>query len=219
MIVLSNTGGVAMTNCYLVADESTKQAVLFDAPDHTAERLLKEAAKRGWDLLGLWLTHGHFDHFADHALVKQHFPNAKILIHPLDEPKAKNPDLQTRMFGLPFVIPPLRADAYVADNQKLKLGSLDVTVIHTPGHAPGHVAYHFPTENLLIGGDLIIGGSVGRTDIPDADHATLEASIRRIMELPGKTRLLGGHGPATTLENERKHNPFVQEALQNSRPA
>lgn len=218
MIVLTNTGGVAMTNCFLVADESTKQAVLFDAPDHTAEPLLKEAAKRGWDIIGLWLTHGHFDHFADHALVKQHFPAAKILIHQLDEPKAQHPDVQTRMFGLPFVIPPLRADEYVSDNQKLKLGSLDVTVIHTPGHAPGHVAYHFPSENLLIGGDLIIGGSVGRTDLPDSEHAELEASIRRIMELPAKTRLLGGHGSATTLEIERKSNPFVQQALEDSRP-
>ena len=182
MIILSNSGGVAMTNCFLVADESTKHAVLFDAPDHTTDRLLKETTKRGWDLIGLWLTHGHFDHFADHALVKQHFPAAKILIHPLEEPKAQNP----------------------------------VTVIHTPGHAPGHVSYHFPSENLLIGGDLIIAGSVGRTDLPDSDHAALEASIRRIMQLPPKTRLLGGHGPATTLEHERKTNPFVQEALQHS---
>ena len=205
-----------MTNCFLVADENSKQAVLFDAPDHTTERLLKETSKRGWDLVGLWLTHGHFDHFADHAVVKKHFPSAKILIHPLEEPKAQNPDLQTQMFGLPLVIPPLRPDGYVADNQKLKLGLLDVLVIHTPGHAPGHVAYHFPSENLLIGGDLIIAGSVGRTDLPDSDHSALEASIRRVMELPPKTRLLGGHGPATTLENERKHNPFVQEALQHS---
>ena len=216
MIILSNSGGVAMTNCFLVADESTKHAVLFDAPDHTTDRLLKETTKRGWDLIGLWLTHGHFDHFADHALVKKHFPAAKILIHPLEEPKAQNPELQTRLFGLPFVIPPLRADVHVADNQKLKLGSLDVTVIHTPGHAPGHVSYHFPSENLLIGGDLIIAGSVGRTDLPDSDHAALEASIRRIMQLPAKTRLLGGHGPPTTLEHERKTNSFVQEALQHS---
>jgi glyoxylase-like metal-dependent hydrolase (beta-lactamase superfamily II) len=217
MTVLTATGGVAMTNCFLVADEATKQAVLFDAPDHTTERLLDETARRGWDLVGLWLTHGHFDHFADHAVVKKRFPNARILIHRLDEPKAQNPELQTRMFGLPFVIPPLRADGHITDNQILKLGTMDVVVIHTPGHAPGHVSYHLPNENLLIGGDLIIGGSVGRTDLPDSDHSALLDSIRRVMELQPSTRLLGGHGPPTTLEHERETNPFVQEALH--RPA
>src|SRR5271167_4835449 len=99
MIVLTNTGGVAMTNCYLIADELAKVAVLFDAPDHTAAPLLDEAAKRGWDVTGLWLTHGHFDHFADHAVVKERFPKARILLHALDAPKVKDPDAQTRMFG------------------------------------------------------------------------------------------------------------------------
>jgi glyoxylase-like metal-dependent hydrolase (beta-lactamase superfamily II) len=213
MIGLTNTGGVAMTNCFLIADEVAKQAVLFDAPDHTTEPLLNEAAKRGWDLTGLWLTHGHFDHFADHAVVKQRFAGAKTLIHALDEPKTRNPALQTRMFDLPFSIAPLVPDGHVTDNQQLKVGGIDVTVLHTPGHSSGHVAYYFPKEGLLVGGDLIIGGSVGRTDLPDSDHATLEASIRRVMALPGATRLLGGHGPATTLAEERRTNFFVQEAL------
>jgi glyoxylase-like metal-dependent hydrolase (beta-lactamase superfamily II) len=213
MIVLTNTGGVAMTNCFLVADESAKQAVLFDAPDHTTEPLLDEVTRRGWELIGLWLTHGHFDHFADHATVRKRFPSAKVLIHKLEDSKVRQPDLQTRMFGLPFVIPPLKADAYVEDNQKLQLGNLGVAVIHTPGHAPGHVAYHFPKEQLLVGGDLIIGGSVGRTDLPDSDHSQLEASIRRVMEFPDTTRLLGGHGDASTLGQERKQNWFVREAL------
>jgi glyoxylase-like metal-dependent hydrolase (beta-lactamase superfamily II) len=213
MIHLTNCGGMAMTNCYLIADEASKQAVLFDAPDHTAEPLLDAAAKRGWDIIGLWLTHGHFDHFADHALVKERFPTARILIHQLEEPKARNPDAQLRLFGIPLVIPPLKADELVTDNQQLRIGSLEVRVMHTPGHAPGHVAYHFPKEQVLVGGDLIIGGSVGRTDLPDSDHAALEASIRRVMELPPATRLLGGHGPATTLAQERQHNYFVQQAL------
>jgi glyoxylase-like metal-dependent hydrolase (beta-lactamase superfamily II) len=208
-----NTGGVAMTNCFLIADETAKQAVLFDAPDHTAAPLLEEAAKRGWQLIGLWLTHGHFDHFADHAVVRQRFPEARILIHALDEPKARHPEAQTRLFGLPLVIPPLKADAHVTDNQQLKLGSLEVKVIHTPGHSPGHVAYYLPQEGVLVGGDLIIGGSVGRTDLPDSNHEQLEASIRRVMALPPATRLLGGHGPATTLAIEREQNPFVQDAL------
>jgi len=202
-----------MTNCFLIADEAAKQAVLFDAPDHTTEPLLKEVAKREWDLIGLWLTHGHFDHFADNGLVRQRFPNARFLIHALDEPKAQHPEIQTRLFGLSFVIEPFKADAHVTDRQKLRIGSLELEVIHTPGHSPGHVAYYFPKEAALVGGDLIIGGSVGRTDLPDSNHRELEASIRRVMELPESTRLLGGHGPATTLAQERRNNPFVQEAL------
>ena len=213
MLVLTNTGGVAVTNCFLIADESAKKAVLFDAPDHTTEPLLDEADKRGWELIGLWLTHGHFDHFADHGVVRKRFPAAQILIHKLEDSKVRQPDLQTRMFGLPFVIPPLKADAYVEDNQRLRIGGLEVVVIHTPGHAPGHVAFHFPKDQVLVGGDLIIGGSVGRTDLPDSDRGQLEASIRRVMALPDATRLLGGHGDATTLGRERKQNWFVREAL------
>ena len=216
MIILTNTGGVAMTNCFLIADETARQAVLFDAPDHTTGPLLKEAASRGWDLIGLWLTHGHFDHLADHAVVKQKFPAARILLHALDEPKAEHPEVQTRLFQLSFDIPPLKADAQVVDNQKLKIGSLEVVVLHTPGHSPGHVVYHFPGEKVLVGGDLIIGGSIGRTDLPDSDHRQMEASIRRVMALPAATRLLGGHGDATTLAEERQTNPFVQEILASS---
>jgi glyoxylase-like metal-dependent hydrolase (beta-lactamase superfamily II) len=212
MTILSNTGGVAATNAYLIADEGAKQAVLFDAPDHTIGPLIEQARRRGWKVIGLWLTHGHFDHIADHAQLTSAFPGAKVLIHPLDEPKLQHPDLMA-MF-LPFDIPPRRADAYVTDGQRLKIGDLDVDVIHTPGHAPGHVMYHFPKEKVLVGGDLIIMGAVGRTDLPDSDSAALDKSIRRVMRLPGDTRLLPGHGSPGTLADERHTNPFVQDALQ-----
>ena len=101
----------------------------------------------------------------------------------------------------------------MTDRQKLSIGSLEVVVMHTPGHAPGHVAYYFPGEGVLVGGDLIIGGSIGRTDLPDSDHRQMEASIRKVMALPPETRLLGGHGRATTLREERQTNPYVQEIL------
>jgi hydroxyacylglutathione hydrolase len=213
LTTLTNTGGVAMTNCFLIADEEAREAVLFDAPDHTVEPLLLEAAKRKWNVVGLWLTHGHFDHFADHALVRKHFPKAKILLHELEAAKTGHPELQTRAFQLPFTIPPLTADAHIVDQQRLKFGSTEVRVLHTPGHAPGHVAFHFPEQGLLVGGDLIIGGSVGRTDLPDSNHHDLEASVRRVMQLPDTTTLLGGHGPATTLGEERRNNPYVREIL------
>src|SRR4051812_3622053 len=111
MIVLMNTGGIAATNCFLIGDEAARVAVLFDAPDHTVAPLLDEASKRGLDIMGLWLTHGHFDHIADHAEVTQRFPSAKVLIHKLEEPKLQSPGSQ--MFALPFEIPPRSADGYV----------------------------------------------------------------------------------------------------------
>lgn len=215
MKVLMHTGGVASTNCFVVADEQSSVAVLFDAPDHSVEPLLQQVKNQGWSLAGLWLTHGHFDHFADHSTVKKQYPGAQILIHKLDADKARQPERQTRMFGLPFTIAPLEPTGFVEDLQVLRIGSLEVQVMHTPGHSPGHVCYSIPKEKLLIGGDLIIGGSVGRTDLPESNHIQLEASIRRVMALPGDTRLLGGHGPASTLEQERATNYFVQEVLEN----
>ena len=120
MRILTGTGGLATTSCFLIADESTRQAVLFDAPDHTVGPILDEAVKQGWDVVGLWLTHGHFDHIADHAEVTRRFPKAKVLIHRLDEPKLQFP--QRQGFELPFVIPGRSADAYVEDGQPLTLG-------------------------------------------------------------------------------------------------
>lgn len=211
MQILMNAGGIAMTNAFLIADENAKQAVLFDAPNDTVAPLLDAAQERGWDIIGLWLTHGHFDHVADHALVTSRCPHAKVLIHALDEPKLTEPG--SRFFQLPFTIPPRKADAYVTDGQSLKIGSIDVNVVHTPGHSPGHVMYHLPAEKLLVGGDLIIMGAVGRTDLPDADENQLFNSIRRVMKLPNDTQLLPGHGQPSTLGDERRDNPYVREAL------
>jgi hydroxyacylglutathione hydrolase len=211
MTVLMNTGGIAATNCYLIADEESKQAVLFDAPDNTVAPLLDQAQRRGWNIIGLWLTHGHFDHIADHADVTARFPSAKVLIHRLDDPKLRRPNSMVML--LPFKIAPRAPDGYVEDGQHLKIGSIDVQVIHTPGHAPGHVMYYLPAEKTLVGGDLIICGAVGRTDLPDSDPQALDASIRRVMKLPDDTRLLPGHCHAGTLGEERSGNPYVRQAI------
>jgi glyoxylase-like metal-dependent hydrolase (beta-lactamase superfamily II) len=139
------------------------------------------------------------------------FPDVKVLIHRLDDPKLHRPNALSII--LPFKIPPRRADGYLEDGQKLKIGSIDVEVIHTPGHAPGHVVFYFPAQKVLVGGDLIICGAVGRTDFPDCDAAALNRSIRRVMQLPDETRLLPGHCEESTLGHERENNPFVEHAL------
>lgn len=215
VIITMTTGGIAGTNSYLVGDEASGKAVIFDAPDHTVAALLDEAQARELDVIGLWLTHGHFDHVADHQAVIGRYPGARVLIHRLDEPKLRDPG--SSFFTLPFTIPPRGADAHVEDGDKLKLGQLDVEVLYTPGHSPGHVMYHFPKEKLLIGGDLIIMGAVGRTDLPDASAADLERSILRVMRLPGDTRLLPGHGDPSTLDDERRTNRFVEYVLAGAR--
>src|SRR5438552_2282017 len=202
MQILMNSGGIAATNCFLIADDDSKQAVLFDAPDHTVAPLLDELERRQCKLIGLWLTHGHFDHLADHAVVKQRFPDAKILIHKLEEPRLTNP--ASSLFSLPFVIPQGKAAELIEDGQKLKIGSIDVEVMHTPGHAPGHVMFHLPAQKVLVGGNLIIAGAIGRTDLPGADGRVLAESVRRVMQLPQDTQLLPGHGNASTLDDERK---------------
>ena len=211
MKIVMNTGGLVATNAFLIADEATGDAVLFDAPDHTAGPLLDAVEANGWRLVGLWLTHGHWDHLADHAVVRGRFPNAGLLIHPLDEPQLRRPG--SSLMRLPFTIPPGEPTGPLADGDRLKIGSIDVEVIHTPGHAPGHVCFHQPGEETLVGGDLIIGGAVGRTDLPGSDPAALAESVRRVMALPDATRLLPGHGEPSTLGDERRRNPYVRHML------
>jgi hydroxyacylglutathione hydrolase len=213
MRIVSHTGGIASTNCYLVIDEPSKQCVLFDAPDHTIAPLLDHIDAEQLDLIGLWLTHGHFDHIADHAIVRERFPTAQVLLHKLDEPKLLRPGVQSRLFQLPFTIPPGTIDRFIDEGDSLAIGSLRLTVLHTPGHAPGHVCYHLPYERVLIGGDLIIGGAVGRTDLPDSDESMLIESVRRVMQLPDETTLLPGHGGPSTLGDERQSNDYVRQFL------
>jgi glyoxylase-like metal-dependent hydrolase (beta-lactamase superfamily II) len=214
MKVLMNTGGLAATNAYVIADEQAKQAVLFDAPNDTTGMLLDQVQSNGWELIGLWLTHGHFDHLADHMVVRQRFPSARVLIHKLDEPKLIKPG--SAIFPLPFVIPPGRADAYLEDGQELHIGSVRVQVLFTPGHSTGHVAFHLPEQMVLVGGDLIIGGAVGRTDLPGCNPSHLEDSIRRVMRLPDDTTLLPGHGHPSKLREERQTNEYVRAILASS---
>ena len=160
--------------------------------------------------MGLWLTHGHIDHIADHAVVTAAFPHARVLLHALDEKKLLEP---MSMYPLPFRTARRKPDAYLVDDQELHVGSIPVRVLHTPGHSPGHVMFHLPQHNILIGGDLILMNGVGRTDFPDCSYPDLQQSIRRIMALPAETQLLPGHGHPTTLAEERAQNPYVQEAL------
>jgi hydroxyacylglutathione hydrolase len=111
------------------------------------------------------------------------------------------------------VIPPGKSDRVLEDGDELRLGSMTARVIHTPGHSPGHVCYYFAEQNLLVSGDLIIMGAIGRTDLPDCDPAAMDESLRKIMRLPDETVLLPGHGDMSSIRDERANNEYVQMAL------
>jgi hydroxyacylglutathione hydrolase len=209
MKIYMNTGGLVATNGYLVADETSSQAAIVDSPHNTIAPLLSIARHNHWNIIYLLFTHGHWDHIGDHRLVTDAHPAAKVLIHALDEPKLIHPI--SIFMPLPYRIEARKADGYLEDRQIINIGKLQFQVLHTPGHSPGHVVFHCASENLLLAGDLLFAGSVGRTDLPDSDPDAMTRSLKRISTLPDQTAVHSGHGPATTIGAEKQENPFLLE--------
>lgn len=209
MKIYMNTGGLAETNCYLLVHQASKAAAIIDAPESTTASLLGIAKQNGYDVQYLLLTHGHWDHLSDHQVVTDAFPNAKVLIHKLDEPKLQKPG--SDIFDLPYEIPPRNADAYLEDGDKIHIGQITLAVMHTPGHCPGHVVLYSAENAVLFSGDLLMAGGVGRYDLADGDPEILKNSLRHIMLLPDAVKVLSGHGPATTIGHERANNSFLRE--------
>lgn len=207
MEIHRNTGGLAATNAYLVADEKSGQAALIDAPQNTILPLIKLARHKGWDIPMLLLTHGHWDHISDHKVYTDHYPTGKVLIHQLDEAKIQNPG--STIFQLPYKIAPRSADAYLCDGDVIEVGTLALKAMFTPGHSPGHIAFYLAQEKVFLAGDLLFAGSIGRTDLPDSDPQAMQRSLAKAMALPDDTSVRPGHGPATDIGTERRTNPFL----------
>jgi glyoxylase-like metal-dependent hydrolase (beta-lactamase superfamily II) len=199
------TVGPLQENCYLLVDDQAGEAVLVD-PGAEGERLAEAVRATGARLVGIWLTHAHFDHVGGVAALKREFPGARIHLHPDDQPLYDRAVQSAAKWGLE-VEPPPPADVRLAEGDVLTLGSHSFDVWHAPGHAPGHVVIH--GHGLAFVGDCLFAGSVGRTDLPLADPRTLARSLERIIELPPGTRALPGHGPETTIATERLSNPFL----------
>jgi glyoxylase-like metal-dependent hydrolase (beta-lactamase superfamily II) len=205
--ISSLTVGPFEENCYLVVDESAGHAVLIDPGDEGA-RIVQLVQRSGAALDAIWLTHAHVDHVGGIAAVRRTF-DVPIHLHPADEPLYRSAGQQAAMFGLPFDEPPL-FDQRLADGDVMRVGDLEFIAMHTPGHAPGHIVFH--GNGVALGGDLLFAGSIGRTDLPLSNPAHMSDSLERICTLPDATIVYPGHGARTTIETERRSNPFLTGA-------
>lgn len=218
MKIFSFTSGPYETHAYLVGDEVSGEAMVVDAPPGSAAHIAEAARKNRLTIRHIVNTHGHWDHMADNAALKQ-LTNAALLCHADDEVLLREPD-RMRAFGLMESVEPISADRYLNHGDTLAVGALTFHAAHCPGHSPGLIVLHEPKEKVCFCGDLIFAGSVGRTDFPGGSWEAQAKSIREnILTLPDDTRLMSGHGPATTVGRERATNPFVREILTKSRRA
>lgn len=194
--------GPLQTNCYLVADTITKDACLID-PGADPDHLKKIIAKEGLNLKFIVNTHGHGDHISANS-----FFNLPIFIHELDAPFLSDPDRNmSRMFMGGIVSPP--AARLLTDGDTIRLGELEMKVLHTPGHTPGSIS--LVLEDIVFTGDTLFEGSVGRTDFAYGDEEKLFRSIRqKLLVLKDDTVIYPGHGESSTIGREKKSNPFIR---------
>ena len=203
--VIPLPNGSFAENCYLVYQAGSPDTVLVD-PGEEAERFLAEAARRDRRITAIWLTHAHLDHIAGVSAVHR-ASGATIHLHPADRPLYDGLPEQGRWFGLELDPPP-SPDVMLHHGQHLGVGDSLFEVRHLPGHSPGHVC--FIGEGMVLGGDVLFEGSIGRSDLPGGDLEALLSGIRReLLVLPDATIVYPGHGPATTIGREREGNPFL----------
>lgn len=194
-----------VANCYVAADENTKNAVLFDAPTNP-EKILGYLDENGLTLKYILLTHAHFDHIMAVDGIKK-ATGAKLVLH-RDEVKYLNDGVLNLAVTVPVEIPKLKEDIVVSDGDEIVMDSFDIKVIHTPGHTEGSVCYLM--GDILISGDTLFNRSVGRADFPLGNFENEIKSIKeKLMPLDDGIKVFPGHGFSTDIGHERKENPYL----------
>ena len=201
--------GPLQCNCSILGDEQSREAIVVD-PGADVLRILEVLARHSLTVKQIVVTHGHIDHIAGAAQLKA-LTGAPVLYNQLDLPLVGIMEAQAGWLGVPTPDVP-DPDGDLPDGATVAIQGLRAEVLHTPGHTEGSVCLHFAEQHLLLAGDTLFAGSVGRTDLPGGDTATLLRSIAgRLLPLPEMTVVLPGHGVATSIGEERERNPFLQE--------
>lgn len=190
------------TNCYILCDEAAKVCAVID-PGAEPELILSAAEKLDCTVDKILLTHGHYDHTTAVPELHQALPQAEIYIHKADANGAGS-----RLFPLAGQIPDLK---FYDEGDALTLGELTIQVLHTPGHSKGSVT--LKVGDVLFCGDTLFAGSCGRTDLAGGSYDEIMASLKKLGELPGDYHVCPGHDVTSTLERERRSNPFLREAM------
>lgn len=210
VIVKELTVGILQANCYLLADENVRQAAIID-PGGDGEMIQSVIEGEKWKPVALINTHGHIDHIAANAWLKKRY-DVPLLIHGKDAISLTDTSFNLGIPGLGSVAS-VPADRDLSDGDEIRVGSLRLEVIFTPGHSPGSICLLLPRSgepDVVFTGDTLFAGGIGRTDFPGGSMAILMNSIKaRLLTLPDRTIICPGHGPASTIGRERTTNPFL----------
>ncbi|MBS9443204.1 MBL fold metallo-hydrolase [Photorhabdus heterorhabditis] len=201
-----------MQNCTLIWNEETKEAAIVD-PGGEAAKLIAEIENLGLKLTQILLTHGHFDHVGATVEVAKYFNVPVYGPQQEDAFWIEGLQAQSRMFGIEEC-PSFEPDRWLNEGDELRVGGVDLSVLHCPGHTPGHVVFVNHTDKLIYMGDVLFKGGVGRSDFPRGNHQQLINSIKdKLLPLGDDYKFIPGHGPISTLGYERQTNPFLQDEV------
>jgi glyoxylase-like metal-dependent hydrolase (beta-lactamase superfamily II) len=200
--------GPLQCNCSVIGDEATREAIVID-PGDDIDQILGLISKHKLQIKQIVITHAHIDHVGG-AMKLRTTTGAPILLNQNDYDLLKMMDVQAAWIGVPAP-GKVEIDQSLGHADTIKAGSLQAQVLHTPGHTEGSICLYFPVQQKLIAGDTLFAGSIGRTDLPGGSYEKILRSIHdRVLALPDETVVVPGHGPLTTIGDERDHNPFLQ---------